>query len=160
MAGSPAHRAGLLLRRRGAPRLRDRARAGGLAGDFLAQPVEAGEIVAEAALGVLVGVVEDADGAAPTAVADRGEKRGVEFTLGERDDFLAGLVAAGDGAVEVEREQVRLHLREECGEAGEVGVAVVQIVDEADVGDALGAQVRDDFELVLGFAEPRNRSAM
>jgi len=137
---------------RWAPSLRHGGRARGLAGDFLAEPGEAGEIVAEAAFGVFVGVIENANRAAPAAVADRGKERGVEFALREGDDFLAAFVAVGDGAVEVEREEVGLHQREQRGETRDVVVAVVEVVDEADVGEAGGAEVLDKRQLVFRLA--------
>ena len=50
--------------------------------------------------------------------------------------------------------QVRHHLGEQRGEAVEVVVAVVQVVDDADVGDALRLEPLDDRDLVLRLAEP------
>ena len=50
----------------------------------------------------------------------------------------AFLVAVAGHAVEVQRHQVGLHLREQFGKAVQVIVPVVQVVDDADVGDALG----------------------
>ncbi len=46
---------------------------------------------------------------------------------------------------------MRLHLVEQGGEAIEMLVAVVQVVNDADVGEI---QFADDRELVLRFAEP------
>ncbi len=48
--------------------------AGGLAGYFLAEPIETGEVVAQTALGIFVGVVENTDGTAPPAIANYGEE--------------------------------------------------------------------------------------
>ena len=50
--------------------------------------------------------------------------------------------------------QVRHHLGEQGGEAVEVVVAVVQVVDHADVGDPLSLQPLDDRDLVFRLAEP------
>ena len=46
-------------------------------------------------------------------------------------------VAARVHAVEVQGHEIRHHLGQQRGEAVEVVVAVVQVVDHADVGDAL-----------------------
>ena len=100
------------------------------------QVFQALEVGAEAGFGVLVGVVEDADRPAPAAVADLTEQFEVEVALADHEDVLARLVAVADHAVEVQREQVRLHRLQERGEAVEVVVAVVEVVNDPDVGQA------------------------
>ena len=82
-------------------------------------------------------VAEDADRPAIAAVADDPQQLEVARALAQRQDLPPDPVAARVHAVEVHRHEVRLHLREQCGEAVEVVVAVVQVVDHADVGDAL-----------------------
>ena len=118
------------------PRLRPRP--GGLAVELRDEPVEAVEVVAQPLLGVVLGVAEDADRA-------RGSRCRGSSAAGPgraRPGRAAGsscpvLSPPGHHPVEVQRPQVRLHLREQVGEAVEVVVAVVQVVDDADVGDAL-----------------------
>ena len=64
------------------------------------------------------------------------------------------LVAPRFHPVNVKASQVGHHLGEQGGEAVEMFVPVVQIVNHADVGDALTFQTIDDGDLVFGLAEP------
>lgn len=116
--------------------------------------LEAVEVGLEAGFGVFVGVVEDADGSDPAGVADGLEELGVEFALADDEDFLAAGLAVAGHAVEVEREEVGFHLGEQGGEAVEVVVAVMEVVDQADVVEALGAEGFDQGDLVFRLAEP------
>ena len=131
------------------------ARAGRLAVELGHEPVEAVEVVAQPLLGVVLGVAEDADRPAVAAVADDPQQLEVAGALAQRQDLPAVAVASLVHAVEVDRcTRYGMHLREQAGEAVEVVVAVVQVVDDADVVDALLLQPLDDRELVLGLAEP------
>ena len=128
--------------------------ADGMAGLLREQPVEAVEVVLQSALGIFVGVIEDANRPAPAAVANDGEKFWVEFALSERDNLLIQPFAIAHRAVEVQRDEIRLHLREQLAKARHVLVTVMLVIDDADVGHAAGAQLLDDGDLILRLAEP------
>ena len=87
-----------------------------------------------------VDVVENADWAGVAAVLNRFDDLGVEVALADGQDFLAGFVAILGHAVEVEAEEVGFGFGEQVGEAIEVFVGVVEVVDDADVGGAIALQ--------------------
>ena len=68
--------------------------------------------------------------------------------------MAADPVAADVHSVDVQGHQVRDHRLQERREAIEVVVAVVEVVDQADVVDPVLLQALDDGDLVLGLAEP------
>ena len=105
-------------------------------------------------LRLFVGVIEDADEAGVAAVADQFQKLEIEFTLAEGEDFFVGFVAVFGHAVEVKGEKIGFHLGQELGEVREVFVAVMQVVNHANVGDAVFFQSFDDGDLIFRFAEP------
>src|SRR5207248_1076959 len=82
---------------------------------------------------VVLRVTEDAEGPGVAAVADRLQQLHVHLARPDRQNLLPRLVAALRHAVEVECQQVRLHLLEERREAVEVVVPVVQVVDDPNV---------------------------
>ena len=67
------------------------------------------------------------------AVADDPEQAEVVLALAQRKDLPADLVAAGVHAVEVQASRYGFISVEQGGEAVEMVVAVVQVVDDADV---------------------------
>lgn len=99
-------------------------------------------------------MAQDADGTAPTAVLEGLDHGEFQISGSERDDLFAGTIAVADHAIEIDGEEVGLHGLEQGGEAVDLVVGVVEIVDDADVGVAGGAKAGDDGELVGGFAEP------
>ena len=68
--------------------------------------------------------------------------------------FFPIIVPVPNHAVEIQCEQMRFHLCHQRFEAIEMGVAVVQVVHDADVRDSVALQTLDDRDLVLGFAKP------
>ncbi len=127
---------------------------GGFSIELRDEPGEAVEVVLQALFRVFAGVVENADRTVPAAVADDAEQLQVERALPEREDLAAELLAVAVHTVEIDGEEVRLHLLEQLREAVEVIVAVVKIVDDADVLHAVALEPLDDRELVLRLAEP------
>ena len=139
----PALRAGLRLR------------AGGLAFELRHEPVEAVEIVAQAFLHVVVRVADDADGTAIARVADDSEQFQIEIARAEWKDLSTEFFPVGNHAVEVQAEQIRLHRRECRGETVKVIVAVMLVVNDADIGRAvLLAQPLRDGDQILRLAAP------
>ena len=104
-----------------------------LRGEFADDPVEALEVVEEPSLSVVAGVVEDPDRASVAALADRLREGHVEITLADDENLLSGRFTIGGHAIEVEEVQVRQHLRERFLQSRQMAVAVVLVVDDADV---------------------------
>ena len=76
------------------------------------EPIESIEIVLQARFRVVVRVTDDAD---PTTVPTLGndfEQRQIKFSLTELHDLLPLLIAVANHAVEIQGQQVRLHLLE------------------------------------------------
>ena len=128
-----------------------RPRAGIAAVESLDQPVEPVEVVLQAGLGIQIGVIEDADRPRVAAAGDHLQQRQVEFARTQRQDLLALLLALVHHAVQIQAVQVRLHLLKQRFEAVEVVVAVVLVVDDADVRHV---QRLEDRQLILRLAEP------
>ncbi|MEY5026965.1 MAG: hypothetical protein RLZZ244_2493 [Verrucomicrobiota bacterium] len=117
-------------------------------------PSEAVEIVQEPLLGVLAGVVEDSDGAAVAALEDGLKNLDVLGSCADRKDLAAVLVAVHIHAIQVEADQMGEHLLEKLAETREMVVAVVEVVHDAHVLNALCPQALNDGDLVLGFSKP------
>ena len=117
--------------------------------------MQAAQVIAQGFFGIGFGpVVDEADGPLPATVANDPHHAEFLIALAQSHDFLSSLIAIHDHAVEVNGEQVRHHGFPHVGKAGEVGMAVVEIVDEAHVLDAVALEALDDADLIFGFAEP------
>jgi len=129
-------------------------RSRGLPVELWDEPIESVQVVLESLLRIIVRMAEYSDRPLVAAVADRLEELQIERTLPQWKDLLAESLAVGDHAVQVQANEMRQHLREDFGEAVEVRVAVVEVVNHAHVLNTLGLQRCDDLDLVLGFAKP------
>ena len=99
-------------------------------------------------------MIEDADGAAITRVGDCFDECFVKFALADGNDLFAQLVALFSHAVEVEAQEVGFHFFEHLGEAIDVFMAVMEVVNHADITHAVFLQCFDDRNLILRLAEP------
>src|SRR5437868_499258 len=99
-------------------------------------------------------MIENANWTAPAAALDNLQQLQVKFTLPEDNDFVSALFSVGDHPVEIDRKQVRFHLLKQLRESRQMIMAVVLVVDHANVFDSLLLQFLDNCELVFGFAKP------
>ncbi len=99
-------------------------------------------------------MVEQADRPSPAALLDDPQQAEFAVPFAQIENFPSCPVAAGNHAVEVHGNRVGLDAPPQLREAVEVIVSVVEIVDQANVGEALRPQPRQDRELVFRFAEP------
>ena len=118
------------------------------------EPLQAVEVVEQAAFGVFVGVIEDSDGTAVTAGTDDAQDLDVLRADAERENFATLRFAVDVHAIEVETEQMRQHARQNFGESVEMTVTVMQVVNDADVLNALSLQSRADSNHVFRLATP------
>ena len=118
------------------------------------QLFESLKVLPEARFSVFVGMIEQTNRAPPTAVANRSEQLEVQFSLTQGQDLLAEFFAVGRHPVEVECEQMGLHAGEQIRKALHLVMAVVKVVNDADVGYAPRLEQSDYFQLIFGFAEP------
>ena len=79
-------------------------------------------------------------GPTPAAVANHFQHPQFLVALGEVQNFLPAFVAVFDHPVEIYAQEIRLHAAEHLGKARDVIVAVMKVVDDADVRDAVALQ--------------------
>src|SRR5688572_15690469 len=99
-------------------------------------------------------MINDPNWAKPAAVADHFQHSRFLVTFADVQDFLPALVAVFDHAIEIDAQQIRLYAAEHFREARYVGMAMMKIVDDADIRDAIALQSLNDLNLVVGFSEP------
>ncbi len=134
-----------------------RARSGRSLLELGPQPTQTFEVVEQAMLGIDLGAVTQyAHGSVPPALRHGVENLNITVALPERDDVRLGCVGAylGHRAIEIQRQQVRLHEGELVWQVIELWPAVMKVEDDADVRVAAPEQAINELELVGGFAEP------
>ena len=119
--------------------------------EFLFQPVESAQIVAERDLRIAALLGDESDGPAPSAFQNDAQHRLLEVPLRWRHDFR---FAVRHHARDVHRNDVRFHAFPDRWEVRDVVVAVAEIIDHPDVGCAELFQPFDDCDFVVGNPEP------
>ena len=76
----------------------------------------------------------------------------VELTLPQRQDL--GTLTEPCHPIEIQCEKMWLHHLYQVSEAIQMLMAMVEIVDDADIADAFAAQVGDDRKLIFRFTCP------
>jgi len=112
------------------------------------------EIIQQSPFGVFAGVIEDADGTAVAAGTHDAQNLHVLGADTEREDLAALRFTVDVHAIEIEAEQVRQHAWQHSGKAVKMAVAVVQVVNDADVLNPLPLQCFGDRDGVLWLAAP------
>ena len=113
------------------------------------------EIVQESPFGVFLRMVKDADDAGVPAGPDLTEHLEVLRPDADGQDLPTLGVAVDVHAVEVHAEQMRQHQLQRLVQSSEVPMAMMQVVDDADVRDGvLRLQILADGDHVLGLAAP------
>ena len=138
------------------PRLHARKRPGILAVKFRGHPLEPDEVVTEPILGVELGVVEDSEGTRKATLLNDLQELHVLLPRADRGDLQATGLAVGKHSVEVEHLKIGLHPRKQLAESPGVDMAVMLVVDNADIRDRslAGTQRLNDLDLILRLTEP------
>ena len=119
------------------------------------QPGKAIQIVEQATFRVFVGVIENANRAAVAAGADLTQHLHILRADTERQDLPPLRIAADVHAIQVEAEQMRQHQRQHLVEPVQMTMAMMQVVNQANVLDALRLERFDNRDCVLWLAIPR-----
>ena len=127
-----------------------------LAIELRGHPLEPHEVVTEPILGVELRVVEDSKRPLESTLLDDLEQLHVLLAGADRRDLQAAGLAVGEHPVEVEHLEIRLHPREELAETPDMDMAMMLVVDDADIRDrgVTGTQRFNDLDLILRLAEP------
>lgn len=113
---------------------------------------EALKISKQCLLGIrAIKVTKDSHRAAPAALRDEIEHLFFLVAGADGQNLFPLLIAIFEHAVDVQGEQVGLHFLEKGREAGDLVVAVMEIVDDTDVG---GFEGIDQGELIFRITKP------
>ena len=138
------------------PRLHARKRPGILAIELRGHPLKPHDVVTEPILGVELGVVEDSEGTRKATLLHDLQQLHVLLPRADRGDLQATGLAVGKHPVEVEHLKMGLHPRKHFAESPGMDMAVMLVVDNADIRDrsVAGTQRLNDLDLILRLAEP------
>ena len=138
------------------PRLHARKRPRILAVELRGHPLEPDEVVTEPILGVELGVVEDSKGTRKATLLNDLQQLQILLARADGGDLQPTGLAVGKHPVEVEHLEIGLHPRKQRAESPGVDMAVMLVVDDADIRDrgVAGTQGFDDLDLILRLAEP------
>ena len=127
-----------------------------LAVELRGHPLEPHEVVTEPILGVELRVVEDSKRPLESTLLDNLEQLHVLLAGADRRDLQAAGLAVGKHPVEIEHLEIRLHPLEELAESPGMDMAMMLVVDDADIRDrgVTGTQRFNDLDLILRLAEP------
>ena len=101
-------------------------------------------------------MVEDSEGPRKATLLNDLQQLHVLLPRADRGDLQATGLAVGKHPVEVEHLKMGLHPRKQFGESPGMDMAVMLVVDDADIRDrsVAGTQRLNDLDLILGLAEP------
>ena len=119
-------------------------------------PLEPHDVVTKPILGVELRVVEDSKRPLESTLLDNLEQLHILLAGADRRDLQAAGLAVGEHPVEIEHLEIRLHPLEELAESPGMDMAMMLVVDDADICDrgVTGAQRFNDLDLILRLAEP------
>ena len=100
---------------------------------------------------VVLRMAENPDWSRVPTVANRLQQLQVQIPFTQLQDLLPFTLAIVNHAVQVQRVEIRLHLLKQCREPAEVVMAVMQVVDDADIVEF---QLLNDRNLILGLTKP------
>ena len=140
----------------GLPGLHSRQRPRILAIELRGHPLKPHDVVTEPILGVELGVVEDSEGTRKATLLNDLQQLHVLLPRADRGDLQATGLAVGKHPVEVEHLKMGLHPRKQFAESPGMDMAVMLVVDNADIRDrsVAGTQRLNDLDLILRLAEP------
>ena len=110
----------------------------------------------EPILGVELGVVEDSEGTRKATLLNDPQELQILLPRADRSDLQAAGLAVGEHPVEIEHLEMGLHPREQLAESPGMDMAMMLVVDDADIRDrgVTGTQRLNDLDLILRLAEP------
>ena len=115
------------------------------------QPVQPIEIVREPGFGVFLRVIQDSDRPRIARLANRREPVQVAVPFANRQNLEPLRLAVGQHPIQIEAIEMRFHQRQQFREPIEMGMAMMQVVDNPDVVEP---QFLDDRHLVFRLSKP------